>query len=173
MARAQDGDPAAFEALVRHHQTRLFRFVVRMTRDRGDAEDVIQDTWVSVWRRLPTLTDRDAFQPWLYQIGHRQALAVLRARSRRDTPTPDTALEPPTSEAGPQQRSEDHARQRSLDTLVAELPVDLRACWVLTEVNGLTYPETAQALGVPVSTVRGRIARARHQLAEGMDPWRP
>lgn len=179
MARAQDGDTAAFEALVRHYQSGLFRFAVRMMRDRGDAEDVVQESLVMAWRRLPTLTDRDAFQSWLYQIAHRRCLAAIRARGQRATPTAD--LEPtrqdpqqtrPAHHAGPAEQAETTARQHSLDSLIGNLPVDLRACWILSEVNGMTYPEASRALDIPVSTVRGRIARARYQLAEGMSQWR-
>lgn len=165
--------------LVRQHQSSLFRFAVRMMRDRGEAEDIVQDTLVMAWRRLPTLTDRDAFQPWLYQIAHRRCLAAIRARGQQATPTAD--LEPtrqdqqqtkPAHHTGPAEQAETAARQHSLDTLISNLPVDLRACWILSEVNGMTYPEASRALGIPVSTVRGRIARARHQLAEGMSQWR-
>lgn len=179
MARAQDGDVTAFEALVVQHQVGLFRFTVRMLRDRGDAEDVVQDALVMAWRRLPTLTDRDAFQAWLYQIAYRRCLALIRARAQQPTPTED--LEPTRQDpqqtsaahhAGPAEQAETTARQHSLDTLISDLPVDLRACWILSEVNGMTYPETSRALDVPVSTVRGRIARARYQLAEGMSQWR-
>lgn len=179
VARAQDGDTAAFELLVHQYQSGLFRFTVRMMRDRGDAEDVVQDALVMAWRRLPTLTDRDAFQPWLYQIAHRRCLAAIRARGQQATPTAD--VEPtrhdqqqPSSAhyTGPAEQAETAARQHSLDVLVASLPLDLRACWILSEVNGMTYPEASRALDIPVSTVRGRIARARHQLAEGMSQWR-
>lgn len=179
VARAQDGDTAAFELLVHQHQSALFRFAVRMIRDRGDAEDIVQDSLVTAWRRLPTLTDRDAFQPWLYRIAHRRCLATIRARDKQATPTADLDLsgheqrQPSHARnAGPAEQVETAARQHSLDVLVANLAVDLRACWILTEVNGMTYPEASHALDIPISTVRGRVARARQQLAEGMSPWR-
>ncbi len=56
--------------------------------------------------------------------------------------------------------------------MLATLPPEQRACWVLYELHDLTYPEIAFAIGVPLSTVRGRIARARQNLAKGMAPWR-
>jgi RNA polymerase sigma-70 factor (ECF subfamily) len=62
--------------------------------------------------------------------------------------------------------------QDSLTAVLATLPPDQRACWVLHEMHDLTYPTIAYAIGVPVSTVRGRIARARLQLAKGMTAWR-
>lgn len=150
-----------------------------MIRDRGDAEDIVQESLVTAWRRLPTLADRDAFQPWLYRIAHRRCLATIRARSTQATPTADLELAGhdrqrtnPTHHSGPAEQVETAAQQHNLDVLVANLAVDLRACWILTEVNGMTYPEASHALDIPVSTVRGRVARARRLLAEGMSQWR-
>ena len=59
-----------------------------------------------------------------------------------------------------------------LDLALTTLPAELRACWVLKELHHLSYPEIAYAIGVPVATVRGRIARARLHLAKGMSEWR-
>ncbi len=184
VARAQDGDLDAFEYLVNLHQLGLFRFAYRVVQDRGEAEDVVQDTLVMAWRKLPTLTNPDAFKPWLYQVAHRQSVTVLRARARRRTQLSATGgdLEQYANSDGHQQQSlngsapaqaaETSAQLRTLDALLALLPVEQRECWVLKEVNDLSYPEISTILGIPVSTVRGRIARARRQLSEGMLSWR-
>ncbi len=182
VARAQDGDLVAFEHLVDRYQVALFRFAFRMLYDRGEAEDVVQDTLVQAWRRLPTLAKPEAFRSWLYQVAHRRCLNVLRERASRRTDLTRTGNPLDRDNggsqgeyddtSGPAQFAETAVQLRDLGTLLDLLPTEQRACWVMNGLNDLSYPEIATILGVPVSTVRGRIARARQRLAEGMQQWR-
>lgn len=183
VARAQDGDLEAFEAIVDIYSGPLFRLAQRMLGDRNEAEDVVQETMVSVWRRLPQLVDSIAFPKWVYQIATRLALNVLRTRRRR----PGDAIDPgdlngigthdPTWTSGssgtdPARASEDRALAAALEEQIALLPDDQRVCWVLHAYQRCTYAEIAQIVSAGEPTVRGRIARARRRLAEGMAAWR-
>ena len=182
VARAQDGDTDAFEQLVRSYEADLFRLGFRMLSDRGEAQDAVQDTFVLAWRRLPSLLDPEAFHAWIYQLMTRRCLNILRVRIRRHTGVssgPDFELEARAgrpvaagSTTDPAAAAQTNAMQDGLTAVLATLPPDQRACWVLHEMHELTYPAIASAIGVPVSTVRGRIARARLQLAKGMTAWR-
>lgn len=176
VGRAQEGDLEAFELIVRRYQGPVFRLAYRMLGDRGEAEDVVQDCLVVVWRRLPTLVDVQAFHRWIYQVATRRCLSVLRTRSRRRTYATDAdALEqglPVDVAADPATVAQDAARLRGLDGFLRELPDEQRACWVLRELHGLPYEEIAFAMDLPVSTVRGRLARARQNLTKGMSAWR-
>lgn len=181
VARAQDGDVAAFSELVRSYQAELLRLAYRMLSDRGEAQDVVQDALMLAWRKLPTLSDPQAFHAWIYHLTTRQCLNILRARTRRRTDlTTSGDLESDsqsrfgTVAAGdsPADAAESSSRQTALNQVLATIPPDQRACWVLHELHELSYPEISYAIGVPVSTVRGRIARARQQLAKGMTSWR-
>ncbi|GAA1845476.1 RNA polymerase sigma factor [Microlunatus capsulatus] len=176
VGRAQDGDLEAFELIVRRYQGPVFRLAYRMLGDRGEAEDVVQDCLVLVWRKLPTLTDVVAFRRWVYQLATRRCLSVLRTRTRRATDATDAdALERdlPVDDADDPARMAQYAAQlRGLDTFLRQLPDEQRACWVLRELHDLTYTEIAFAMNLPVSTVRGRLARARQNLTEGMSAWR-
>jgi RNA polymerase sigma-70 factor (ECF subfamily) len=182
VARAQDGDTDAFEQLVRSYEADLLRLGFRMLSDRGEAQDAVQDTFVLAWRRLPSLLDPEAFHAWIYQLMTRRCLNILRVRIRRHTSVtsgPDFELEaqagrpvPAGSTTDPAAAAQTNAMQDCLTAVLATLPPDQRACWVLHEMHELTYPAIAYAIGVPVSTVRGRIARARLQLAKGMTAWR-
>ena len=170
---------AAFEALVRQYQRPVFGLAQRMLADRGDAEDVVQDTFVMVWRRLPSLADLDAFRGWVYQIATRRCLNVLRTRTRHATvPVTDGDLDtaPKTADTathGDPAAAAEHAAQLSgLDTVLQTLSDEQRACWVLREMHGLSYADIAYATSLPLSTVRGRIVRARQNLVKGMDAWR-
>ena len=178
VARARDGSSTAFETLIDHYQTPLFRYAYRLLGDRHDAEDVVQDTFIGAWRGLPTLGDPATFRGWLYQIATRRIFDLLRAR-RPQEEWPDEDSPAPGGLAA---RSADHddparvvvaqaqfeALQQALDTL----PPQQRAAWSMQRIDGLSYDEIAVALTLPVSTVRGRIARARQSLAERMASWR-
>lgn len=188
VGRAQDGDIASFEALVRLHQGPVFRLAYRMMADRGDAEDVVQDTFVLVWRQLPTLHDPATFRGWVYSIATRRCLNLLRTRRRRQTSTVPAAslqaahdraqADQPATGTGagtsidPALAAQHTAQREDLQVLLQALPEEQRACWLLREIHELSYAEIASATRLPVSTVRGRIARARQNLAKGMAPWR-
>lgn len=178
VARAQDGDLVAFKELVESYQRVLFRVCFRMLNDRGEAEDAVQETLVTAWRKLPELDHPAAFRGWVYQVATRHCIAVIKLRSRRQTqPTSDQTLERDLLGAGsptgdPAEQAEHSARVRGLGEVLATLPADQRACWVLKELHGLSYAEIAQIMSMPVSTVRGCLARARPKLLEGMSSWR-
>lgn len=182
VARAQDGDPAAFEQLVRAYEAELFRLGYRMLGDRGDAQDAVQESMILAWRRLPSLRDPQVFRAWIYQLMTRRCLNVLRVQARRGTDVssgPDfetkTAAGTALGAGSPQSpaaTAQAGALMDGLTVALSALPSEQRACWVLHELHDLSYPAIAYAIGVPVSTVRGRIARARVQLAKGMKAWR-
>lgn len=183
VGRAQDGDLAAFEELNRRYQGPLYRLAVRLLADRGEAEDALQDTMVAVWRKLPSLTDLPAFHGWVYQIMTRRCMSVLRTRARRSTDPVDAdamvevagdgaVLVTGSGSPDPAAATEYAEQLRGLNEELAKLPDEQRVCWVLKEFHELSYPEIAYAMNLPVSTVRGRIARARQNLARGMEAWR-
>ncbi len=150
-----------------------------MLSDVGEAQDAVQDTLLQAWRKLATLDDPLAFHAWVYQLMTRRCLTLLRKRARRQTvPAPDDRLEaarPAGAVAdrgeGPASEAQTRAMRDGLGRALTQLPAELRACWVLHSMHDLTYPEIAYAIGVPASTVRGRIARARAQLAKEMSAW--
>lgn len=177
VARARDGSTTAFETLIDHYQTPLFRYAYRLLNDRHDAEDVVQDTFIGAWRGLPTLGDAGAFRGWLYQIATRRIFDLLRARRPmqewpdEDAPPPSnvsTAAVPHDPARVVVQRAQFEALQQALATLAPQQ----RAAWSMHKIDGLSYDEIAVAMALPVSTVRGRIARARQGLAERMASWR-
>lgn len=175
VSRAQDGDLRSFEQLVTLYEGPLFRLAVRMVGDRHEAEDILQETLVAVWRGLPDLGDPVAFPRWIYQVATRRCLNLLRTRDRRPVrPTTDADLESAADHAGvqPDGLTEQRAAAESLAGLLRDLPADQRACWLLHTFHDLTYAEIAEIMAVGDATVRGRIARARKTLAEGMLPWR-
>lgn len=177
VARARDGSTTAFETLIDHYQTPLFRYALRLLGDRRDAEDVVQDVFIGAWRGLPTLSEPGAFRGWLYQIATRRIFDLLRVR-RPDQEWADEDEPPPSSVRSPAVPTDparvvvQRAQFEALQQALATLPPQQRAAWSMQKIDGLSYDEIAVALSLPVSTVRGRIARARQGLAERMASWR-
>ena len=182
VARAQDGELAAFEHLVLAYQDRLFRLAYRMLADRGEAEDVVQETLATSWRALPMLADVDAFGAWVYRTTANKCLDVLRRRSAHGESATDPDRIGPLAQAlpgvrapagtDPAHEAEWSAEQGSLAAVLGTLPPDQRACWLLREMHGRSYAEIGATLKVSPTTVRGMLARARHRIAEGMGQWR-
>lgn len=179
VVRAQDGDVAAFEHLARTYEAELVRLGYRMLSDLGEAQDAVQDTLLVAWRKLPSVTDPAAFHAWVYQLMTRRCLNLLRQRARRPAVVAaDDDLEwatqtgrTPRTDQDPAAAAQAGAVRDGLTAVLNTLPAEQRACWVLHNLHHLSYPEIAYAIGVPVSTVRGRIARARGQLTKGMSAW--
>ena len=181
VALARGGDLPAFEYLVAIYRRRLFRLAYRMLRDRGDAEDVVQDTLAAGWRILPSLAREEAFGGWVYRTATNRCLDVLRHRTAhpQDLPGAD-----PLADAAAVAGSRDTAREvdphhaaevaAALETLrraLALLPADQRACWLLREIHGRSYAEIGVALHISPQAVRGRLYRARERLAAAMTQW--
>jgi RNA polymerase sigma-70 factor (ECF subfamily) len=171
VARAGDGDVPAFERLVVRHQPAMYRLALRMLTSSGDAEDVVQDVFITAWRQLPELRDDAAFIGWLYRITTNRCLNVLRARK------PTTELDQETTVSGradlqPERAAEISGELAALHSALALLPPTQRACWLLREAHGRSYDEIARIVGTTTTAVRGRIARARSELAEAMRSWR-
>ncbi|MGP9536633.1 RNA polymerase sigma factor [Brachybacterium sp. AOP43-C2-M15] len=185
--RAQDGDTAAFEQLVDLHQGRLFRIAFMVVGDRQDAEDVVQEALVLAWRRLHLLEEPDAFRGWVAQICARRATDVVRRLARRATsaaadedleagsdgsadrsqlyPNSSTATDPSTTALV-------NAQMAALARILRSIDPAQRTCWVLREIDGMSYREICRVVDASEPTVRGRIARARAQIVREMEEWR-
>lgn len=171
--RAGEGDDDAFAALVDRHISGLLALAGHLMGNRHDAEDTVQDAFLSAWRRLPQFRGDAAFRTWMYRIVTNRCLSVLRSRPTPTTPL-DAGPEPAqTSGTGqPERAAESHAATDALTRALARLDPGQRACWVLRELHGLHYDEIAQVTGISEQAVRGRLYRARRTLAQEMSPWR-
>jgi RNA polymerase sigma-70 factor (ECF subfamily) len=146
------GDQVALAAFVRRTQPEVWRLCRRLG-DVDAADDLTQDTYA---RAIPALARFEATasaRTWLLAIARNTCADAVRRnrRRRRAVPVPDDI-------------SPDHALGTDLDALVATLEPDRRAAFVLTQVLGLSYAEAAEVCGVPVGTIRSRVARARDDL---------
>lgn len=168
--RAADGDTAAFAVLVRRYTPMMRAYARRILPGTADVDDVVQEAFITGWEQLPNLEDPARVKGWLMRITSRKAIDRIRAaRPHADV----VEIEPPAPEQmAPPRRVEAMAGLEALSDALRRLPDAQRECWVLRELGGHTYEEIADELGIPVSTVRGLLARARKDIIVRMEQWR-
>ncbi len=169
VVRAQEGDVGAFEVLARRHQAALYRLAARVMGDPTEAEDALQEALIDAWRRIARFRGDSAFSTWMYRVVTNRCIGMLRRRRPVPVAEIDDQLPAPDS---PERSVELDARMAALGRALRGLREDLRVCWVLRELEGLGYTDIATITGASEDAVRGRIHRARVQLAEVMRPWR-
>jgi len=160
IARASTvGVTGLFEA----HADGVYTLGFRMLGDYHAAEDLVQETFVTVIRRLGTFRGEGSLAGWLYRIAYRNAIALIR--KRRDWPS-DPAELPEVVDVGASVEDRVLVGELSaaLDRAVAKLDPDQRAAFLLRDVHGLSTAETAQALDATISAVKMRLSRARRYL---------
>ncbi|PKW13693.1 RNA polymerase sigma-70 factor (ECF subfamily) [Saccharopolyspora spinosa] len=176
--RIATGDTGAFELVVRRYSEGIFGMALRMLGDRVEAEDVVQDAFIAVWRRAGELAEPAALRSWLFKVAHRYCLIVLRRRRTRRTapvgviPEHRPAVGSAALIADPQRVAEAAEGVLALRRALAVLPSRQRDVWLLAEVDGLSYVEIGQRVGAGEQAVRGRLSRARASLASMMRAWR-
>lgn len=171
---AQDGDADAYARIVKSWGGRLLRFCRNNLPATIDAEDVVQDVLLTAWQKLPGLDDRSRFRAWMYTIARNRCREVIRTAGRRAT-DPVSPEEVAVKIDSRQDPARAHARDAAMVALrksVAGLPDSQRRIWVMAQIDGLGYAEIADIEGLPLSTVRGRLARARATIAKEMELWR-
>ncbi|MFF2380680.1 RNA polymerase sigma factor [Streptomyces sp. NPDC058108] len=170
--RAAEGDEEAFAALVVRHAPALVRVATGLLGSRPEAEDAVQEAFISAWRKLPEFHGRSAFGTWIYRIVTNRCLNVLRAR--RPLAPLDTVGELPAPEhtVSPARITESRAAVRDLRAALSTLSAEQRACWVLREWDGRSYEFIAEAVGISQEAVRARVFRARRRLTHEMGAWR-
>ncbi|RKR90530.1 RNA polymerase sigma-70 factor (ECF subfamily) [Micromonospora pisi] len=160
--RAQGGDPVAQAAFVRATQAEVWRFTAALI-DRDSADDLVQETYLRAFRALPAFEGRSSARTWLLGIARRACADHLRTVVRRRRLDERMAVAAHTDHPYP-----DPAGQLGATDLLRRLPADRREAFVLTQVLGLSYAEAAAVEGVPVGTIRSRVARARAELVEAV-----
>jgi RNA polymerase sigma factor (sigma-70 family) len=166
----RQGDRHAFCGLVRR-QNRFVRGVVVGVLGRTDrVDDVTQQVWTAVWERIGKLRDARRWRSWLYRLARNAAIDAGRDLTRRRNRSEQMAREPVQTEdrqtpASVAAGNEEH--QRVLGAIMA-LPALYREPFVLRHLNGWSYAEIAEAMGMPVNSVETRLVRARRLLREAL-----
>jgi|EndMetStandDraft_3_1072993.scaffolds.fasta_scaffold180035_2 RNA polymerase sigma-70 factor (ECF subfamily) len=154
---AAQQDQAAFSELVRAYQAHVWRFLRHLLGDDALAEDVTQETFIRVYRKLHTFEFRSKFSTWILNVARNAGTDELRARQRR------ARLVDRLSVPEPPQR--DPSLRVEIAAAIDGLTPKLRETLLLVELFGFTYRETAEVLGIPEGTAKRRVFDARKQLA--------
>jgi len=165
----------AFEALARRFYAGVYNYLCWISRDRGLAEDLTQETFMRIWEHPPELRHERALKAWVYRVARNEFLQHRR-RTGLDTVTFEECGEAVQVDSGspsPQQTLEREGLRRAVRDAVEKLPDECREVIVLHNLEHLSLAQTAEVLGVPIGTVKSRRARAfstlRHLLQEEVE----
>ncbi|MEU3899502.1 sigma-70 family RNA polymerase sigma factor [Streptomyces sp. NPDC045251] len=158
------GDQAALRALYERHAAAMLRLIRRLTSDRSVAEEILQETWLAVWRSAAGFRGESSVRGWLLGVARRQAHNHLR-RSRPQLADLAEAQDVPDPAPSVEDQVVREAERAELLAAVRTLPGHLREVLALVLVEELAYPEVATVLAIPVGTVKSRMSHARKRLS--------
>jgi RNA polymerase sigma-70 factor (ECF subfamily) len=173
---ARQGEELAYRDLLRRYERPIFSLIYRMVRDRELAEDLSQETFVKALNALDSYRPEFKFSSWIFKIANNAAIDQLRRRQldtlsldgAPNAETPDaiqaTALQVGADQESPLEEVEAREIGTAVEVAIAKLRPEYRSCIMLRHVEGLAYEEIAQALDLPLGTVKTYIHRARHEL---------
>jgi RNA polymerase sigma-70 factor (ECF subfamily) len=164
VARASRGDVAAFSVLVREHSGLVHRVALHVL-GAEDAQDASQEVWIRVWANIKNFRGESAFSTWLYRITMNTCLGALRKKRTRETRElhEETAYLPeiPGSTSNPEEAALGLERRNEIWVALRHVRAEHRVALVLRHMEGLSYGEVAEVLGVPVGTAKGWASRGR------------
>jgi RNA polymerase sigma-70 factor (ECF subfamily) len=158
--RCQSGDATALSELIARYSPGLRLFLRKITGPTTTPDDLLQETWFAVYRKINSLQHPEAFSAWLYRIARDHAYRELRRKPVRHTPFDDADFEPTTPE-------EDHftpEEAANVRSALDKLPLEQREVLVLRFIEEMTYEQIADVIACPVGTVRSRIHYAKRAL---------
>lgn len=184
VAWALSGAEAAYRELVRRYERPVFALIYRMVRDRELAEDLTQDTFVKVLNALERYNPAYKFSSWIFKIANNAAIDHLRRRDvetlsiegapHAATPAQQEATELQVGDAAasPLELLEARELGGQIERAIAALRPEYRACIILRHLEGRSYEEIAEILGLPLGTVKTYIHRARNELRDVLAPYK-
>ena len=174
IAAAKKGDLDSFNALVLHYQHQVYNLAYRIMGDPASASDATQEAFISAWKNMGGFRG-GSFRSWLLRIVTNACYDELRHEKRRpassleslyvEDPTPDADL-PPSQLESPEAFVQRRELNRAIQAGIAQLPPDQRTTLVLSDVQGMSYEEIAEATGANLGTVKSRLSRARARLRD-------
>jgi len=183
MTRAQAGDMSAFEALVSRHEDKVYGLALRMTRSEADAAEITQDTFLSAYQHLSEFRGEAAFGSWVHRIAANNALMRLRRQKVLDIVSDEitgpeftergSLAEPPESDWSKRADAKglDDELGRAIRAATDALPEGYREVFLLKDVEGLSYEEISEMVGISIPAVKSRLHRARLSLREAIDAF--
>ena len=170
VTRSQGGDLDAYNALVVRYQRSVYNLALRMLGDPAAAEDVAQDCFLAAWRNIARFRGGN-FSAWLLRIATNACYDHIRRRQRQPatslevvTGDEEAPFELPDPDELPEDQAVRHELARAIGQGLQHVQADQRVAVILVDIQGLAYEEVAEALNVPIGTVKSRLSRGRAQL---------
>ena len=163
--RCTRGELGAFAELYRTHSGRLFSVACRMLGNTADAEDLLQEIFLTAHRKLESFRGESSLGTWLYRLATNQCLDYLRSRAARAGQVTDSIDDEPSAlPAGGRGLAQQTLTKMDLERAMARLPEGCRAAFVLHDVEGLEHREVAEVLGIAEGTSKSQVHKARMRL---------
>ncbi|RMG08131.1 MAG: RNA polymerase sigma factor [Acidobacteria bacterium] len=160
--RVREGDVEAFEILYRRHYRRVYSLCLRMLNDASEAEDLTQDVFVQLYRKLDSFRGESAFSTWLYRLTVNQVLMHFRRRQIQNEKTTEDGEMPVVSV--PEHHKSQIIDKIALQKAIAQLPKGYKTIFLLHDVQGFEHEEIAKMLGLSVGTSKSQLHKARMKL---------
>ena len=174
--QARNGNQDAFGKLTEAYYSRVWRFLLKWVKNRDDAEELAQETFLAAWRALPGYRAGSKFSTWLLGIALNLARnhhnRTVKKRSRDVELDESLYLETPGGhDDEPDKQYERKQAMQALETAIANLPEDMREVMTMVKLEGMLLEEVAVILGIPAGTVKSRLSRAKSKLLEEVAPY--
>jgi RNA polymerase sigma-70 factor (ECF subfamily) len=164
LARVAEGDHEAFTQIMGEHEDRVFSVCLRIMSDREMALDATQETFLTAFRKASQFKGKSTFGTWVYRIAVNTCYDILRKQKRRPSEPMPEYLDP--ADHGAMEEVEAAGLRPEIQAALAAIPPEFRSAIVLADMEGMSLPDTAEVLGVPVGTVKSRVFRGRRLLAQ-------
>jgi len=168
--RAQQGDRAALEELLSQQAPAIYRFSLRMCRNAADADDVLQDTLLSIARHLGDFAGRSSLSSWVFALTRSACSRRHRGMKNRPAQSLDAVANLPSTHPSPEEDAGKRQLTEALTEALDQIADPYREVLLLRDVEGLSAQEAAEALGVSVDALKSRLHRARQALREALQP---
>lgn len=171
VARVAAGETGLFEVIMRRYNQRLFRVIRAIVREDDEAEDAVQQAYLSAYSHLSQFAGQAQFSTWLTRIAINEGLARVRQRARNplwDLEEDDDAMVEPVAPRNPEDEASRREMSHMLEEAINELPAMYRLVFVMREVEQISTAETANALEIAEDATKVRLHRAKKMLRDTM-----
>lgn len=175
IARFQDGDNYAYDLLVKRYKDPLLNFIYRFLSNQTEAEDVLQETFLRLYKNKHYYKEVAKFSTWIYTIAGNLAKTELRKRKRRrffsisqHTTDDDKDYEIPDTTHNPERDANSQITDQIIQRAIDKLSPKFKEVIILRDIQGFSYDEIAETLQVPLGTIKSRVNRARLKLQEDL-----
>lgn len=164
LIKASQGDMQAFEEVYKASSSFVYNVALRVVNNREDALEVAQEVFMIIHDKLKTFRFESSFKTWTYRITANYAINYAKKNARAKTVPFEDAFGEGAVLSDVQAKMDQEHTSKLVESLLAELNPEQRACVVLRDIQGLSYEEIAQALNININTVRSRLKRSRERL---------